>query len=140
MQSETGFPSSHQLKSYVASKSRLKLAARAVLSADAGLLVVFEEKIAIFNDFYFRFERIERIYHINVLNQYIISYQYATNQIIARKSCIDDLLFSVCLSSERVDCIQFSWKLSMDTCNRAQCHSSINTNRNNKLVHILTQH
>ena len=40
MQSETGFPSSHQLKSYVASKSRLKLAARAVLSANAGLLVV----------------------------------------------------------------------------------------------------
>jgi len=39
MQSETGFPSSHQLKSYVASKSNLKLAARAVLSADAGLLV-----------------------------------------------------------------------------------------------------
>ena len=39
MQSETGFPSSHQLKSYVASKSRLKLAARAVLSVDAGLLV-----------------------------------------------------------------------------------------------------
>jgi len=38
MQSETCFPSSHQLKSYVA-KSRLKLAARAVLSADAGLLV-----------------------------------------------------------------------------------------------------
>ena len=30
---------SHQLKSYVASKSRLKLAVRAVLSADAGLLV-----------------------------------------------------------------------------------------------------
>ena len=41
MQSETGFPSSHQLKSYVASKYRLKLAARAVLSADAGLLVEF---------------------------------------------------------------------------------------------------
>ena len=41
MQSETGFPSRHQLKSYVASKSRLKLAARAVLSAAAGLLVVF---------------------------------------------------------------------------------------------------
>jgi len=40
MQSETGFPSIHQLKSYVASKSRLKLAARAVLSADAGLLVL----------------------------------------------------------------------------------------------------
>ena len=39
MQSETGFPSSHQLKSYVASKFRLKLAACAVLSADAGLLV-----------------------------------------------------------------------------------------------------
>ena len=39
MQSETGFPSSPQLKSYVTSKSRLKLAARAVLSADAGLLV-----------------------------------------------------------------------------------------------------
>jgi len=39
MQSETGFPSSYQLKSYVASKFRLKLAARAVLSADAGLLV-----------------------------------------------------------------------------------------------------
>ena len=40
MQSETGFPSSHQLKSYVAYKSLLKLAARTVLSADAGLLVV----------------------------------------------------------------------------------------------------
>ena len=39
MQSETGFPSSHQLKFYVASKSRLKLAALAVLSADAGLVV-----------------------------------------------------------------------------------------------------
>jgi len=34
MQSETGLPSSH-----VASKSRLKLAVRAVLSADAGFLV-----------------------------------------------------------------------------------------------------
>ena len=42
MQSETGFPSSHQLKTYVASKSRLKLAARAVLSADAGLLLNFK--------------------------------------------------------------------------------------------------
>ena len=41
VQSETGFPSSHQLKSYVASKSRLKLAARAILSADAGPLVTF---------------------------------------------------------------------------------------------------
>jgi len=41
MQSETGFPSSRQLKSYIAYKSRLKLAARAVLSADAGLLVLF---------------------------------------------------------------------------------------------------
>ena len=39
MQSETGFPCSHQLK-YVASKSRLKLAARAVLSTDAGLVVI----------------------------------------------------------------------------------------------------
>jgi len=39
MQSETVFPRSHQLKSYVASKSRLNLAARAVLSADAGLLL-----------------------------------------------------------------------------------------------------
>ena len=39
MQSETGFPSSHQLKSYVAYKCRLKLAACDVLSADAGLLV-----------------------------------------------------------------------------------------------------
>ena len=41
MLSETGFPSSHQLKSYVASKSGLKLAARAVLSAEAGLLVLY---------------------------------------------------------------------------------------------------
>ena len=41
VQSETDFPSSHQLKSYVAFKSRLKLAARAVLSADAGFLVLF---------------------------------------------------------------------------------------------------
>jgi len=39
MQSETGFPSSHQLQSYVAYNSRLKLPARTVLSADAGLLV-----------------------------------------------------------------------------------------------------
>ena len=44
MQSETGFPSSHQLKSYVASKSHLKLAAHAVLSADAGLLVIVRLK------------------------------------------------------------------------------------------------
>jgi len=44
MQSETGFLSSYQLKSYVASKSRLKLAARAVLSADAGLLVYVQTK------------------------------------------------------------------------------------------------
>jgi len=50
MQSETGFPSSHQLKSYVASKSRLKLAARAVLSADAGLLVTTR----VLKTFYFR--------------------------------------------------------------------------------------
>jgi len=42
MQSEAGFPRSYQLKSYVASTSRLKLAARAVLSADAGLLVNFK--------------------------------------------------------------------------------------------------
>ena len=47
MQSETGFPSSHQLKSYVASKSRLKLAARSVLSADAGLLVFSASHCAI---------------------------------------------------------------------------------------------
>ena len=45
MQSETGFTSSHQLKLYVASKSRLKLAARAVLSADAGLLVQLRLKM-----------------------------------------------------------------------------------------------
>ena len=45
MQSETGFPSSHQLKSYVASKSRLKLAARAVLSADAGLVVLYSSPL-----------------------------------------------------------------------------------------------
>jgi len=44
MQSEKGFPSSHQLKSYVAYKSRLKLAARAVLSADAGILVTFQRR------------------------------------------------------------------------------------------------
>ena len=47
MQSETGFPSSHQLKSYVASKSRLKLAARAVLSADARLLVFTSIQISL---------------------------------------------------------------------------------------------
>ena len=40
MQSETGFPSSHQSKSYVAYNYRLKLAARAVLSGDAGLFVL----------------------------------------------------------------------------------------------------
>jgi len=44
MQSETSFPLSHQLKSYVASKSRLKLAARAVLSADVGLFVTVHRR------------------------------------------------------------------------------------------------
>ena len=47
IQSETGFPSSHQLKSYVASKSRLKLAARAVLSADAGFLFLLTSYVII---------------------------------------------------------------------------------------------
>ena len=47
MQSETGFPSSHQLKSYVTSKSRLKLAALAVLSADAGLLVIIKTSVSL---------------------------------------------------------------------------------------------
>ena len=45
MQSETGFSSSHQLKSYGASKSRLKLVARAVLSADAGLLIKIVNRV-----------------------------------------------------------------------------------------------
>ena len=53
MQSETGFPSSRQLKSYVASKSRLKLAARAVLSADAGLLVFTDNNISNDNELLF---------------------------------------------------------------------------------------
>jgi len=57
MQSETGFPSSHQLKSYVASKSRLKLAARAVLSADAGLLVNFGIHTAVFMQFHMHYIR-----------------------------------------------------------------------------------
>ena len=51
MQSETGFPSSHQLKSLVASKSRLKLAARAVLSADAGLLVLISVQKEVLESF-----------------------------------------------------------------------------------------
>jgi len=50
MQSETGFPSRHQLKSYVASKSHLKLAARTVLSGDAGVLVVFPRVYKIYFD------------------------------------------------------------------------------------------
>jgi len=50
MQPETGFPSSHQLNSYVASKSRLKLAARAVLSADAGLLVELIEAFCLLEE------------------------------------------------------------------------------------------
>ena len=41
IQSETGFPSSHQLKSYVASKSRLKLAARFALSCQRMLAFMF---------------------------------------------------------------------------------------------------
>jgi len=48
MQSETGLPSNHQLKYYVASKSRLKLAARAVLSADAGLFVYLRNQAVFF--------------------------------------------------------------------------------------------
>ena len=56
MQSETDFPSSHQLKSCVAYKCRLKLAARAVLSADAGLhrssiRYLPQQKFANFNEF-----------------------------------------------------------------------------------------
>jgi len=42
MQSKTGFPSSHQLKSYVAPKQR------AVLSADAGLLVTYTVRLQLF--------------------------------------------------------------------------------------------
>ena len=45
-QGEDPFPlksADHQLKSYAASKSRLKLASCAVLSADAGLLVSFRK-------------------------------------------------------------------------------------------------
>jgi len=48
MQSETGFPSSYQLKSYVAFKSHLKWAARAVLSTDADLLVYNVNIVLIF--------------------------------------------------------------------------------------------
>jgi len=64
MQSETGFPSSHQLKSYVASKLRLKLAARAVVSADAGLLVLCcksrrFKSAKLISVFYLRIERTE---------------------------------------------------------------------------------
>jgi len=46
MQSEMGFPSSHQLKSYVASKSRLKLAAGGPVG-DAGLVVLSDTDIII---------------------------------------------------------------------------------------------
>ena len=48
MQSKTGFPSSHQLKSYVAPKSRLKFARRAVLSAHSGFL--FKHTFAVIGD------------------------------------------------------------------------------------------
>ena len=58
MQSETGFPSSHQLKSFVTSKSRLKLVARAVLSADAGLLVI----TSVLQTFSIRYATISKIY------------------------------------------------------------------------------
>ena len=68
MQSETGFPSSHQLKSYVASKSRLKLAARAVLSADAGLLV-YAVYVAIFVER--RIHRFLLFYHVAWAEDYL---------------------------------------------------------------------
>jgi len=62
MQSETGFPSSHQLKSKFASKSRLKLAVRAVLSADAGLLVVTNVSIVYrYRDIISYFRRIKEV-------------------------------------------------------------------------------
>jgi len=63
MQSETGFPSSHQLKSYVASKSRLKLAARALLSADAGLLVEICERTDIQNKQTYTYEDSNTMHH-----------------------------------------------------------------------------
>ena len=64
MQSEMGFPSSHQLKSNVAFKSCLKLAARAVLSADAGLLVVSTTEVNAKHTKFFSFREIKR--QINV--------------------------------------------------------------------------
>jgi len=60
-QSETGFPSSHQLKSYVASNSRLKLAARAVLSADAGLLVIITTTFTVLQEQFTLFIRFTRL-------------------------------------------------------------------------------
>ena len=46
---------SHQLKSYIASKSHLKLAARAVLSADAGFLVCVSVYFVLLVDFGYRY-------------------------------------------------------------------------------------
>jgi len=63
-----GFPSSHQLKSYVASKSRLKLATRAALSADAGLLV-YAVYVAIFVER--RIDRFLLFYHVAWAEDYL---------------------------------------------------------------------
>jgi len=81
MQSETGFPSSHQLKSYVAYKCRLKLAARAVLSADAGLLVII-------------------IIRPHRSTTYVdAAYCYLPSSVVCRSVCLSVAL-SVCHSSE----------------------------------------
>jgi len=78
MQSQTGFPSSHQLKSYVASKSRLKLAARAVPSADAGLLVLKVESSELELIVVFHFGTLSlAVYHRATASQ-LVTYQLLT--------------------------------------------------------------
>ena len=82
MQSETGFPSSHQLKSYVASKSRLKLAARAVLSADAGLLVFNKDDTAVATTV---------LLNISVVAQRIFTRSFVQlSQVVAQNIVFDD--------------------------------------------------
>jgi len=96
MQSETGFPNSHQLKSYVASKSRLKLAARAVLSADAGLLVVFPRRYCGNAAFGF----LEFMKYQVVKKS--ITYRWPSSHLRPRPCIVEVLLAVTCFSNDSV--------------------------------------
>jgi len=108
MQSQTGFPSSHQLKSYVASKSRLKLAARAVPSADAGLLVLKVESSELELIVVFHFGTLSlAVYHRATASQ-LVTYQLLTRWV----ECVTSGPFDD-LTVQKIGCVT-SWPNEFD--------------------------